>query len=368
MERRHTILERDTWFRSGKPVLKRTSQWSGRQVRNGDEIEIASDNPEGDPQDSGAFLPEFAVTLIGMFETGRLREITHRRRLSKRGGGYSNYRNHLIHLETTRGGRALSLLETSSRFEASLARLLARDAEWLGLPEHPSRDLDFHSIEFSSEGFGILLHEALGHRLESDDFSSAISFTGKGKPNFRVWDVPGSIDDVGFCPVDDLGTEGKPVLLLDARTGRQEFLTAESGNMRAIDASWHPIVRQRCLVVESLECPRPRNTGHRIARLIVDSLLSAELTDDQTHMEFTRCSFVDERGSWWRLPPLSVSVSVADILGFTVFGHSETHNPSGGCHKGLQRGLPISTSSPRAVASCEYLPSLVIEILRRNEE
>ncbi|MDR2458408.1 MAG: hypothetical protein LBD41_08080 [Clostridiales Family XIII bacterium] len=221
---------------------------------------------------------------------------------------------------------------------------LNQTKKYVKLPLHTS-ELDVKSIIFKPKAFGYLLHELLGHRLESDDFNTPITWKHFTELNFNVYDTIGEPSWIGYTPIDDMGIRGKNVCLLNGQNGQQTFMTPRSGNMRAVGYNWHPIIRQRCLVVDKLEnnhCPEFANV------LIIEDIKEASFLKNKAILLSNGQIFIDKANKQYRVPSLEITISMQSIPKLKAFGESQVTHPGGGCHKGPQKFLPISFRTPWA--------------------
>ena len=137
--------------------------------------------------------------------------------------------------------------------------------------------------------------------------------------------------------------------LLNGKTGVQNLLGAQTGNMRAIHHGWHPIVRQRTLSVRThaqVEIPRG-------AKLIIDEITLGTFREERAFVETGLQRFKNNRGETFRLPPLQLEFDLNFISDLHPFGPNRVSHPGGGCDKGLQRGLGISFDCPSAWSRLE---------------
>lgn len=259
-----------------------------------------------------------------------------------------------LYVEVTVQGETHSLLlpEPSSQMK-ELQNFVDGICTFQQLPEMES---PFHAdlLELSGPAFGYLLHEGLGHRLESDDYRIPIDFkTHKRrgrKLDFSVADVPGDPRWAGHTPFDDEGVMGSAVRLLNGEDGSQNLMTEDSGNMRAVDWSWHPVIRQRCLMVNTLCASEPLLNRRSKGTLRIDSVSHGSLEGGNVVLSGGLQRYIDGEGRAYRLPPLTLTVPVCSLNRFRPFGETAIHHPGGGCHKGLQRGLDVTFCAPSAWA------------------
>lgn len=197
-------------------------------------------------------------------------------------------------------------------------------------------------LVFSPAALGGLMHELIGHALENQK----LQMPPKLKTRLDVVDSPGRSDQWGYCPFDDFGTKGKETWLLQARTGTTRPLTAESGNLRASSWTWHPILRQRCLEVRAQAlCPPPqRKSQIHLHEIELGSFDEASMTAELLIQRAT----LESHGQQQRLPAIQLKAHLRCLESLMPFGDPMTYNPPGGCHKDLQRSLPVSFTAPWA--------------------
>ena len=114
---------------------------------------------------------------------------------------------------------------------------------------------------------GVFIHEAFGHLSEADGLQNNPSFREKlqigtvlGQPSLNVTDDSGLFHYPGAYLVDDEGVRGTKTRLitkgvltgrLHSRETAAEFGEPLTGNMRAVDAHFMPIVRMSNIFIES---------------------------------------------------------------------------------------------------------------------
>lgn len=350
LERVHEVSERERRWNSGRATLSRTARLAGRWSRDAagrvthESKELPAAFARAESLDS--VFRRWDAELAGTQRPRDLRLVLRREvRTISRGEKRLRWAKSSFYVETRRNGATFSRTFTASPASLAAAAAWLRDIEqYAGLPECRGA-VDAKLIVFSPGAFGYLLHEALGHRLESDDHAATIRWPKFRKTNFSVYDVPGREDWLGFTPFDDLGTRGRAVKLFDGNSGSQRLLGAASGNMRATDFNWHPIVRQRCLSVETIKSAEP---AANLARVLVDEISEGSFDGKTIELRSSRQRFQDGRGRICRLPPLSWRFKPESVLRFTAFGSNKVLHPGGGCHKDLQRGLDITFDCPGA--------------------
>lgn len=113
---------------------------------------------------------------------------------------------------------------------------------------------------------GVFIHEAFGHLSEADGLQANPTFREKlplgrelGGPMLTVSDDPGLLDLPGGCVVDDEGVEATKTTLikdgvlagrLHSRETAAAFGEPLTGNMRAVDLGFTPIVRMTNILIE----------------------------------------------------------------------------------------------------------------------
>lgn len=117
-----------------------------------------------------------------------------------------------------------------------------------------------YEVVLSPEMTGLFCHESVGHKAEADFFVGnpvVQSFWSSGEeicdPSLSITDY-GAVEESIYLPFDDEGTKCIPVptvdkgkigsLLTDSVTAAQLDLPM-TGNARAMDYTWEPMVRQR---------------------------------------------------------------------------------------------------------------------------
>ncbi|WP_413943096.1 hypothetical protein [Bdellovibrio sp. HCB-162] len=205
--------------------------------------------------------------------------------------------------------------------------------------------LDVDTLTLTPSAFGFLLHEGLGHRHESDDHTARLKLKKSSLTNFSVVDSPGQETMLGHTPFDDWGVAGKDVVLYNGLTGKTNLLTAKSGNSRAVSHEYHPLIRQRCLIVKmhaKVEAPVAEGSLH------IEDVRMGSWNGDLLELEVGKALYHDKKGQEWRLSPFTIKMKPELVSQMKAFGDLEISSPAGGCHKGLQRGLDISFLTPSA--------------------
>ena len=133
------------------------------------------------------------------------------------------------------------------------------------LDAEPARAGNYPVVLDPSES-GVFIHEAFGHLSEADGLQNNPSFRAKlqlgtelGRPILNVSDDPSLPGLPGTYIIDDEGvrgakthliTEGKLSGRLHSRETAAEFDEPLSGNMRAVDINFTPIVRMSNILIE----------------------------------------------------------------------------------------------------------------------
>ncbi len=154
------------------------------------------------------------------------------------------------------------------------SRLLDREEELRGRVARASELLEaeparagVHPVVLDPDEASVFIHEAFGHLSEADGLQNNPSFREKlqigttlGRPILNVTDDPHLLDRPGGYLIDDEGVRGCPTRLitegvltgrLHSRQTAAEFDEPLSGNMRAVDAQFTPIVRMSNIFIES---------------------------------------------------------------------------------------------------------------------
>ncbi len=238
-------------------------------------------------------------------------------------------------------------------FLQSIREWIARQRKFLSLPLSPIKKV--HKILFSAGSVGFILHELVGHRLESDDFSVLPSLNGKTTTNYRVYDSPGIEGKPGYTPYGDDGSLGKSVKLFDGQKMEYQFLKESTGNLRATSADFHPIIRQRTLITKVIKekSKASFNVIKRQPYLEILNISEGELDSRGNKMNcklvVDQARYFDGKGNVFRVPPFELSLTERDILKLNLFGKPQFYVPGGGCHKGVQRGLSVAFYSHSAL-------------------
>ena len=227
------------------------------------------------------------------------------------------------------------------------------------IPADPGR----YPVVLSPEAAGVFAHESFGHKSESDFMLSDESMkeewklgSSVGAPILSIADC-GSVPGCGFVPYDDEGTKARRNYLIKdgVLAGRlhsaataaalEEGLT---GNARAIDCGFEPIVRMTTTYIEGgdldfEELIAPIKKGYFIKTILHGSGMSTFTI--APHLAY---EIVD--GKLGR--PVQISVvtgTVFETLGLIDGLTKDVEFLSfvtGGCGKMEQMGLPVGFGGP----------------------
>lgn len=220
-----------------------------------------------------------------------------------------------------------------------------------------------YPVVLSPEAAGVFAHESFGHKSESDFMLSDESMReewqiGKtvGSPILSIAEC-GSVPGCGYVPYDDEGTRARKNYLIkngklagrlhnaQTATALDENLT---GNARAIDCTFEPIVRMTTTYIEGGDLDfdkliAPIKKGYFIKTIRHGSGMSTFTIAPNLAYEI-----VDGKLG----KPVQISVltgSVFETLGLIDGLTSDVHLLSfvtGGCGKMEQQGLPVGFGGP----------------------
>jgi TldD protein len=176
-------------------------------------------------------------------------------------------------LIVVRGGGVVQRVRFAFGGSDDFGRLLDRDEDLLAriadacrlLTAEPARAGVF-SVVLDPDEAGVFIHEAFGHLSEADGLQANPSFREKlslgrslGREILNVSDDPTLLDLPGGYVVDDEGVRGVKTSLiregtlsgrLHSRETSAEFGEPLSGNMRAVDHEFTPIIRMSNILIE----------------------------------------------------------------------------------------------------------------------
>lgn len=273
---------------------------------------------------------------------------------------------------------SFSMAEGEKKFNGRWQKAFTRFDELQGLEaeireavkEHCSFLRDSVSVEpgnypvvLAPEAAGVFAHESFGHKSESDFMLSDESMKdewqlGKtvGSPILSIVDY-GGMSGTGYVPFDDEGTRAQKTYLIKngALTGRlHSALTAAAldegltGNARAIDCMFEPIVRMTTTYIEGGELSfdeliAPIEKGYFIKTIKHGSGMSTFTIAPSLAYEIVN-------GKLGRPTQISViSGSVFETLGLIDGLTKDVEMLSfvtGGCGKMEQMNLPVGFGGP----------------------
>ncbi len=216
---------------------------------------------------------------------------------------------------------------------------------------------------------GVFAHEAFGHLSEADflaenpDMLAVMQQGRRFGPEFLSIVDDGSIPGLaGYTPYDDEGIPAhKTYLLKDGvLTGRLHSRETAwrmnqipTGNARAINPRHQPIVRMTNTYIE------PRDTSFEaMIGDIKDGIYACDYLGGMTNLEM----FTFSAAYAYRIRDGRIAEMVRDVVltgnVFTTLENIQAvgndlqhHGGLGGCGKGGQSGLPVSTGSPHILIS-----------------
>ena len=220
-----------------------------------------------------------------------------------------------------------------------------------------------YPVVLSPMAAGVFAHESFGHKSESDFMLSDESMKNEwqlgktvGSPILSIAEC-GSVQDTGFVPYDDEGTKARKNYLIKngVLAGRlHSAMTAAAldeeltGNARAIDCTFEPIVRMTTTYIEGGdldfdELIAPIEKGYFIKTINHGSGMSTFTIAPSVAYEIVN-------GKLGRPVQISViSGSVFETLGLIDGLTKDVELLSfvtGGCGKMEQMGLPVGFGGP----------------------
>jgi TldD protein len=239
------------------------------------------------------------------------------------------------------------------RREEDLAQLIAV-ARDLPLAE-PAKAGAFPVILDPSEA-GLFVHEAFGHLSEADGLQDNPEFRARlrlgahvGKPILNVTDDPTLPGLPGSCEIDDEGvrarrtrliTDGRLSGRLHSRETAAEFGEPPSGNMRAVDAHFTPLVRMSNIFIE----PRGASFDDMVASIDRGYYLCGAKGGQTTGDQFTFGASWGYRIEGGRIGPLVRDINMSGELfstlaAISMVGDDLSFAERGGCGKGAPQQL-----------------------------
>ena len=211
---------------------------------------------------------------------------------------------------------------------------------------------------------GVFIHEAFGHLSEADGLQDNPEFkkrlelgTVLGAPILNVTDDPGLLDRPGGYVIDDEGVRGVKTALisegvlvgrLHSRETAAAFGEPLSGNMRAVDAQFTPIVRMSNILIEP-----GGSTFDDMVGSIDDGYYLVGAKGGQTSGD--QFSFGAQWGyriSSGRLGPMVRDINMSGELfstlrGISMIGDDVRFGERGGCGKGGGGPMQLNRKSGR---------------------
>jgi len=198
---------------------------------------------------------------------------------------------------------------------------------------------------------GLFIHEAFGHLSESDSLQNNPAFRARLKlgevladPILNVSDNPTLAEFPGSYRIDDEGvravrtpliTDGKLTGRLHSRETAAEFSEPLSGNMRAVDAQYTPVVRMSNILIE-----RGESTFEEMVSSIEDGYYLVGAKGGQTSGDqFTFGAQWGFRIEGGKVGPMVRDINMSGELfstlkGISMVGDDVTFAERGGCGKG----------------------------------
>jgi len=355
IRRQHDFFELDTRYVSGKALYQRAFSRAGLWEKNGSKIQHQSLTGTLQKTKHKAltktasnvvrYLKENSFSDFRVILRSDLRKVQNKS--ATQGAQKQLQEKDSIYIEVG-GAQGFSQLTPLASFDFSqLDQLIADHRKYYQRPEAPAR-LDFDTLFFESAAFGYLLHEGLGHRHEGDDHSESLQLKKLPRTNFSVADSPGHEKLLGYTPFDDYGTIGHDVTLFDGATGKTALMSAQTGNARALNHEFHPLIRQRCLIVTTLKkSPIPE----LLKSLRIEEIRHGRWDGEFLELDISKAVYIDKKLREFRAPPFTLKMKPELITRMKVFGDNKASHPGGGCHKDLQHGLDVSFDTPKAFLS-----------------
>jgi len=211
---------------------------------------------------------------------------------------------------------------------------------------------------------GVFAHEAFGHLSEADFLyenpkMQKVMVIGKSfGPEFLNIIDDGSLENLaGYTPYDDEGIpahstylikNGKLNARLHSRETAEKMKEAPTGNARSLSPAFQPIVRMTNTYID-----KGNSSFEELISSIDDGIYALDYLGGMTNLEM----FTFSSAYAYRIKKGQIKELIRDvILSGNVFttlhniekiGNDLTHHGGlGGCGKGGQSGLPVSTGSP----------------------
>ena len=214
---------------------------------------------------------------------------------------------------------------------------------------------------------GVFAHEAFGHLSEADFLyenprMQDVMTLGKGfgPEELNIIDDGSQIDLAGYTPYDDEGIPARKNYLirggklsgrLHSRETAEKMGEPETGNARAVKAYYQPIVRMTSTYIDA-----GKSTFEEMIGSIDDGIYALDMLGGMTNLEM----FTFSAGYAYRIKNGKIGELLKDVVlsgnVFSTLHNIKTvgndlkhHGGLGGCGKGGQGGLPVSTGSPHLV-------------------
>jgi TldD protein len=214
---------------------------------------------------------------------------------------------------------------------------------------------------------GVFAHEAFGHLSESDFIyenpkMQSVMVLGKefGPAALNIIDDGSIAGLAGYTPYDDEGIKaGSNYLirngLLNSRLHSRETAAKlnenATGNARAINPAYQPIVRMTNTFIGGGE-----NKFEDMLASIDDGIYAVDYLGGMTNLEM----FTFSSAYAYRIKDGKIGSLIRDVVltgnvfstmhNITMIGNDLSHHGGlGGCGKGGQGGLPVSTGSPHII-------------------
>lgn len=219
---------------------------------------------------------------------------------------------------------------------------------------------------------GILIHESFGHLSEAD-FHLGNPVVGDlvkrgrkiGIDQLKIVDDSTHFDKPGSYAFDDEGIPGGRTVLVKGGEIKDRLLSLETagrfntgstGNARAFDFRFPPMVRMSCTYVEPAD-----HSLDDLLSMMGDGLYLRGSLGGATNMDWfsftAEEAFVVRRGKVGKpLKPVTISGRVFNVLG-SIRGIGNDlilRGSTGGCSKGEQRFLPVSHGGPHLFLDSIY--------------
>ena len=212
---------------------------------------------------------------------------------------------------------------------------------------------------------GVFIHEAFGHLSEGDGLQNNPAFRARlqmgtvlGRPILNATDDPTLAERPGYFIVDDEGVRGVETCLitegiltgrLHSRETAAEFGEPLSGNMRAVDAHFTPLVRMSNIFIE----PGESSFDEIIASIDHGYYLVGAKGGQTSGDQFTFGSQWGYRIENGKLGPMVRDINMSGELfstlqAISMVGDDLTFGERGGCGKGspMQTNRKSGTGAP----------------------